>query len=463
MSSRKAKWNELNPDRAFWLFVVFATLVFLLGGGSRYDIASIGPLRAIAGLFLIIAIWFQTEATFKKVVVPISFILALAIWMIVQLIPLPHSLWSSLNGREDIVRLDQLIGFDDISRSISLSTLRTLNSLASLIVPLTALMLAQFLDAAGWRRLITVIVVAGLATALLGIAQVSLRGVDGLYFYEITNSNNAVGFFSNRNHNALFLNIALLCSVFRTGKKGEKEGATGNLIWLSGQTLLIIAILINGSRFGLALLAGVGVIFAVRAYLAKGNKKEGAGNSRLIAGAAALLSLGLITIFAALERIPAIERIFGQNMAADQRAESLPYSIQLAIDNFPYGAGFGAFEQAYRAVEPVELLSPTYFNHAHNDWLQLVIEGGLPGVLLLVAALAFLALRLVGAWRRRNDSEADITLNALGFSILALFALHSVVDYPIRTPSLMVVAVIAFGMAVLRFPVHCDARLPRGR
>lgn len=457
---RRTKWHELDSRKAFWLFVIFASLVFLMGGGSRYDIASVGLLRAVSAVFLAIAIWFQTRETLRSVAVPLGLLLSLAGWMAVQLIPLPFSVWSDLPGREQIAELDLLVGLGEISRPLTMSPLRTLNSLYALVVPLTALLLLSLLDGWGWRRLGKFLFIVGVVSAVLGILQVALRA-PALYFYEITNSGSAVGLFSNRNHNALFLNVALLASLFRPRRTTDAKWTPNDLFWLTGQLLLLLCVLVNGSRFGLVMLAFVGGVFAVQMFMKTRSQPESAKGSKLLGGALAALSVLLVAAFASLERVPAIRRMFEQSLGEEMRGQSMPYLIQMAQDHLTLGVGFGAFEQAYRAVEPVDLLGPTYFNHAHNDWLQIVIEGGLPGVILLVVALVLIAWQTVKIWRARNRETGKYTLPFFGMFTLVLFAMHSVVDYPLRTPSLMVVAIIAIGMMFLYVPESDDGRLQR--
>jgi len=318
-------------------------------------------------------------------------------------------------------------------------------------VPLAGLMLVALLDENGWRRTRMIIIVAGLASALLGIAQLTLRGSPGLYLYEITNSTNAVGLFSNRNHNALFLNIALLVWIFQDHRP-QSFWAPASLLKVAGQLILLLAILINGSRFGFALLAVVGLIFAVRSVLAARadttGSRAGRGRKRRIIAAviAAIAATGLIVFFAALDQIPALSRLFEQDVAQDLRARSFPEVVQMAIGHFPFGVGFGAFELAYRNIEPDALLDRAYLNQAHNDWLQIVVTGGLPGVLIVFLGLFLVLKRVWTIWRSRRDSTADLSMPVLGFLMLFVFGLHSVVDYPLRVPSLMVVATIALGM-----------------
>src|SRR3546814_13881846 len=51
------------------------------------------------------------------------------------------------------------------------------------------------------------------------------------------------------------------------------------------------------------------------------------------------------------------------------------------------GSGFGSFAGAYKMFEPDNLLQEADFNHAHNDWAEVIITGGLPFALILAAAI----------------------------------------------------------------------------
>lgn len=439
----------MTPDKAFWLFASFAIMVFLTGGGSRHDIDSVGPLRFIAAIVLAIAVYYQTTESFKRVAQPVILLLLLTILMALQLIPLPPDWWSSLAGRETIVEAGELLGLADLWRPLTFSPLKTANSLASLVVPLAALMLLALLDDAGWSRVRKLIIFAGLASALLGLAQIILPGASGLYLYDITNSGSAVGLFANRNHNALFLNIALLFSLFENWRTSSEKSAGAQLTLVAIQIVLLLAILINGSRFGLVLLAFVALVFAVRLIISYRSAKNGpqdAGIQKLAAGFAIAVSLGLIALFAAMSRIPAIDRFFAKNLDEDNRAETLPYMLDLLTDHFPYGVGFGAFEQAYRTIEPTELLGPAYLNNAHNDWLQIAIEGGVIAIGLVVIAFILLARSAVLLWKAQRNAGSASSGSWLGFLTLLMIALHSVVDYPLRVPSIMLVCAVCVGM-----------------
>lgn len=431
-----------------------------MGGGSRFDIESTGPLRALAALFLAIGLWYQSNEQMRAIAVPFGLLVALALWMALQLVPLPSETWRGLAGREDIVAAEQLLGMDNNSRPLTFSPLRTMNSLASLVVPLAALVLLSLLDRASLRRLRTGVVIIGVVSAALGAMQKILPGADGLYFFDITNRDSAVGLFSNRNHNALFLNIALMFSLFQA-RSQSRRGLDDKAIWTAAaRLLLVVGILITSSRFGLALLGLVGFVYGVHWLLRLRNSGKSVPLwQKLAAACAAIGALGLIALFALLGRIPALERFngfFEGGMAEGQRTETLPYVWQLATDHFPYGVGFGAFEQAFRTIEPDALLRARYLNHAHNDWIQLVIEGGLPGVLIFLLGGAWL---LRAAWRSIRERKAageSTSAPLLGVLTLGMMILHSVVDYPLRTPSIMLLA--AFAIVLITRPVESNPR-----
>jgi O-antigen ligase len=88
-----------------------------------------------------------------------------------------------------------------------------------------------------------------------------------------------------------------------------------------------------------------------------------------------------------------------------------------------------------------------YVNHAHNDYLEVALETGLPGILLLLAFLAWFALAALTAWR--SSAEGGNLARAATLVILVVL-LHSLVDYPIRTAA--VAAVFAASCALLLPP-----------
>ena len=155
----------------------------------------------------------------------------------------------------------------------------------------------------------------------------------------------------------------------------------------------------------------------------------------LVAVLAAILLAAVLAGMLYFSRTLALDRLLGKSIELDVRFQAMPTVLKLASEQFLAGSGFGSFDLLYRQAEPFELLMPAYLNHAHNDWLQIVIEGGVPAIVLLVTLLAWLAhtafILLVTTKRRRAPEDV------VAISILVAIALASVVDYPLRTPAMM--------------------------
>jgi hypothetical protein len=117
------------------------------------------------------------------------------------------------------------------------------------------------------------------------------------------------------------------------------------------------------------------------------------------------------------------------------------------------GAGFGTFREVFQTYVPAG--APARYSHAHNDYLELLLDGGL-GAGLLVAWLAWgFARRAVRGRSGRGISHAHLGL-ALGVASLAV---HAAFDFNHQVPANALIWVVACALLV---PPQ-DARLQDGR
>ena len=156
----------------------------------------------------------------------------------------------------------------------------------------------------------------------------------------------------------------------------------------------------------------------------------------IIIGIVALIAIFVFASVAA-DRAVSIDRLIQIDTNEDMRSRGLPTVLAIIRTYFPIGTGLGGFDPIFRMHEPFALLKPTYFNHAHDDFLEVALTAGLPGLLLLVSAIGWWLWCSIGAWR------ADAVLPKLGSATLLLILLASVVDYPARTPIIMAMTTIA--------------------
>jgi O-antigen ligase len=93
-------------------------------------------------------------------------------------------------------------------------------------------------------------------------------------------------------------------------------------------------------------------------------------------------------------------------------------------------------------------------NQAHDDYLQLILEGGLPALGLLITFLGWWAWKSIRLWR--GSGGEGVALGRLGSILLLLILLASITDYPVRTPLMMVIAAQAAAWMLL--PVRGSRR-----
>ena len=435
--------------------MAFLALVALTGGGSRADNDSLPFLRFVSACLVAFSILLVRRDEMARIRVPLFLLGSIALIAVLQLVPLPPSVWSYLPGRENIARIDALLELDTW-RPLTLSPAATINALGSLTVPLAALLLFGM---ARDRSLVLLGMVAiGLASALFGILQLFADPRSGLFLYEITNNGSAVGFFANRNHHAVFLACCALIAIYLL-----RHGDSDRFAWIrpamAGSILFLgLAIVTNASRAGLISLIIVLILGAIEAFLVRSHGTDHNGKrprSRHLAIALAAVGALLLALFAAAERSPALARILENSALEDLRAKLLPILIEMVGDFQPWGTGLGAFEHAYRMREPVELLQPAYVNEAHNDWLQFPIEAGVPGLAILLTMAVYVLIRAFKLVRNPLVHAGAL----LGLGIIVVLSAASVVDYPLRVPSVMVLAVIA--LAIFAEPA-VKAKVPGG-
>jgi O-antigen ligase len=429
------------------ILVALIALTFLLGGGSRADIQSLVILRPLAALALGFGLWNlsskQTEQH-RAVLIIAAFIPLL---VLSHLIPLPTSVWSMLPGREIVEEIDTAAGIVGAWRPISLSPTGTWNALYSLMVPLAVLVLACQLGQRELATLIKPLIVLSVASGVLGILQVVGDPTGPLYLYRITNNGSAVGLFSNRNHQAILLAtlFPLLATYASLEAKSEEVARLRTWLCLVGGAAVIPLLLVTGSRAGL-LVGGLGLIVALLLYRkpqfrSPKKRKTQLLNFRYLAIAFGVLCLAALTIV--LSRAEALQRLSSPDQVEDLRFKVWGPIWDMSWSYFPVGSGIGSFSNVYDIHEPLALLGPSYLNHAHNDWLEVFLTAGLPGVAILVAMAIWLGRIMFRVLHRDDRPTVSGQLARLGGAIILILGASSIVDYPLRTPSLSVVFAIA--------------------
>jgi O-antigen ligase len=432
--------TRFKPSFTLILFCALLVMLQIAGGASRAEMFGQVIVRGAAWLLLIVAILFGNQPDLRAGR-PVVLLLAAAVLLpLVQLIPLPPSIWTALPGRDLIAQAAGLVGGSQPWRPWSIVPAATANAASSLIVPVAALWLTLSLDEEERRRLPGLLLCFVLASTLVGLVQISSFTFDNPLINETPRT--VSGTFANRNHFALHLAMGCALALAWASGAGPAHPSRG-IVGLVSTLLFVLAILVSGSRAGM-LLGSLGLVMgfllsAARIRTAVVRYPRWVFPALTAGGAAIIAFLVLVSVVA--DRARSIDRLFAVDPGADMRTRGLDTVLSMATRYFPFGTGLGAFDPMFRVQEPFHLLKPTYFNHAHNDFIELVIDAGLPGLLLLLAALCWWGWASVRAWRAGPGPHA--VLPKLGSAMLLLVFLASTVDYPVRTPIIMAWATIA--------------------
>jgi O-antigen ligase len=319
--------------------------------------------------------------------------MAAAIFALVgsHLLPLPPSIWGALPGREIITEIDKVAELGEVWRPLAMVPSSAWNAFYSLFVPLAVLLLGAQLSREERFKLLPWVFGLGLFSGLVGLLQ-SIGDPQGpLYFYNVTNNGSAVGLFSNRNHQAILLAtlFPMLAVYACAGVRTEEQAKVRGYIALAAGTVLVPLLLVTGSRAGLIVgvigLASTALLYRKPAITIPKKRKGNKLDLRWLLGGFAVLCLGALTII--MSRAEAFKRIVAPDQTEDLRFQAWGPIVEMAWKYFPFESGVGSFIEVFQIDEPYELLSPAYFNHAHNDWLEVYMTVGLPGLILLAIAI----------------------------------------------------------------------------
>ena len=437
MARWRAAWRPENQVQTavFACALLLLVVATLFGGASQGNALSLMAVEVASlpllfvGLYLVFA-----GAAPKGSALPLTLLALIVAVPILQLIPLPASIWTRLPGRDPIAQIMDVTHLGRPSLPFSIAPQETWRSLLALTPP-TAMLIGGIFLTAGERRVLAVCWL-GLGVVSLGVGMLQLIGGQDsqFYFYDITNSGSLVGLFSNRNNEAAFFySLMPLATVFAAQFNGDLEDrrTIPALLAVLFVFVALVGVAATRSRAGLALTAVA--LLGSAAIVVRGGALRRHWRAALGVGVGGALVIGAVLLFGLR---PILDRFASEG--AEPRFTGWPLVLD-AIQRFlPLGSGVGSFQTVYMAAEPLNDVSPIYFNHAHNDYLELLLETGLVGAALFALFAVWLLARIVRIWTSQGDDIGP----ACTLVILLLMA-HSLVEYPLRTEALAVLFAFA--------------------
>jgi O-antigen ligase len=204
-------------------------------------------------------------------------------------------------------------------------------------------------------------------------------------------------------------------------------------LWLAAAAVLMAGVILSGSRAGsFSLMASIFAVLVI--YM------RGAG--RIAAVILMLLGFALIGFIA-----PGGERLMSKAMHLVERGESgrpLLYELTTAaVESRPLlGWGLNCFADLYTVFQPASLT--LLFDKAHNTYLELAMDLGVPAAITMVLAVGAVAARCAKGFARRSR---DRELAMLGVAATILVGFHALADFSLQIPGMACTYVAVLGLA----------------
>jgi O-antigen ligase len=288
--------------------------------------------------------------------------------------------------------------------------------------------------------LVAVIAANGLALSALGVTQRLLPNGKMFWFWD-PQVGSFFASFVYKNHAGAYLFLALsatcgLASWFylRGLRRLEKSNPSGVFAFFA--TFIGVSILVSYAR-GMTLVtlvylcACVGFFIVHQLVVAKEHRKP-------VVAIALMLIFGyfLKTGLEALNSHEAWTRlqkgVTDQDHSLTDRAEVTKASAEMLGDTWKLGVGAGSYQFLFTIYQDrYRELQGGLWEHAHNDLLELPIELGVPGMLLILAGVGYLALRLMRSYFWENPLSSCVIFGA------TLLVIYSWWDFPFANPAIL--------------------------
>ena len=383
---------------------------------------------------------------------PLLCLLLVQLWVFLQTLPLPRSWVAVLSPTAAALQLPA----ERIP--LSLDAEETRYYLLQGLAYTGAFALAGLLLTRRERveKLLWAVVLSGAFQAVYGGLMV-LSGIEyGFFIEKYVGQGLATGTFVNRNHLAGYLVMALAAGIGLLVSQlgGETTHSTRAKLraWLalifSTKLLLrlllaimVIGLVLTRSRMGnLSFFVAMSVVGSI---LLASSGRAVSGRVGVLLASLLLVDLFIVGRWFGAEQVA--ERLMETSTATESRDEVDTFSLGILRDYPLTGSGGGTFYTVFPHYSQV-VLQGDYYTHAHNDYLELAGDLGIPAFLLL-AVFVLLTLKRAFAMQYRADSKLR---RGTGFTVLMVIGwllIHSAVDFNLYIPANAFTCVILLTLA----------------
>ncbi|CAN5765249.1 hypothetical protein BH20ACI4_BH20ACI4_14430 [soil metagenome] len=435
-SLKKLSFDEDSTWLRRAIFVLLAAMmIFSAIAYGAVDVWMIGVNSIFAGLivlFWLVDAWKTGEFRFNSSVLQIP-LLGLILIGIIQLLPLRN-----VGEVNDIL-------------TVSASATLSLNPYLTRLFVIQLLIAFVFLSASltfinnrkRFQSIALTIIIFSSIIAFYGILQY-LANPESVFGLRPFGQSSPFASFFNKHHFAAFMEMTLgltLGLLFGDATKNNKK-----IFFIIAAVVMGMAIFLTGSRGGMMSFLGVlGFVIMVNFLNNREIKNKNANeeikqfflrrNLMLFGGGFALIFILFVAVLF-IGGDQSLLRGFGLNGVEGDistgRSHFWWVALQIFFDHPIIGAGFDSFGAAFTRYDTWS--GSFRIEQAHNDYLQILADGGILSFICIAAFIYLLFKQGVRAIRTNSDK---FVMNGIIGALAGCFGIliHSFFDFPLRTPS----------------------------
>lgn len=331
--------------------------------------------------------------------------------------------------------------------------------LGSAYITVFGLVVSVFRTDQAVHQMALALILIGFGIALFSIFQ--KYGGNGKIFWlwEPRQGGSIFGPFVNRNHFAGYMEMLIPLAIGYTvsvfvgvPSKGEtawrrfvnvitSEQANKIVLLLFITLVMSVSLVLSLSRAGIVSFFVALILIGTTLLIGRATKRWIMLPGALIG--ALLVSLTWFGLGPLIDRYQSLFHL-SEDPSMMGRVQVWEDTTRLVSDHPLTGAGLGSFGAAYPAYKTSE--EQLFYEHAHNDYIQLLAETGWIGFGTAMGILGiFIGFMIMGGFRRKNPSARAMLMGIMA-GIVALL-IHGMNDFNFHIPSNAVLFAVLLGLA----------------
>jgi len=281
------------------------------------------------------------------------------------------------------------------------------------------------------RSALRILAIFGFALALFAVVQKATWNGKLYWVRELGIRDNPFGPFVNKNH---FAGWMCMVAPLSFGIGFTSRSMSRKIRYIFFSIVMAITIFFSLSRGGIiSFLVGATILVSLIVW-------DSPSKKRLFPIFSFVIALFVYLIY--LGASPIIQRFAESGISSHERL--LVWSASLtAFSYFPvFGTGLGTFQYVFPMYKPYGIAM--FYQHAHNDYIEILLEFGIIGALVVTSFLSFIGKIILDVrWRGREKYlKAAFVASLVSIGVFSLF------DFNLHVPSNAILLSFILGLTV---------------